>query len=119
MASSAHYIACISIALAGPAAAQGAPDPEDLIAFCQFSSGAVPAGITDLCFCSVGAIEQPLTPGQFVRYLHDRLLAGATSAAELRAATRHARDVCKEDGAAVFPRPRRTDPVAPVRGEAP
>jgi hypothetical protein len=67
----------------------GEGEDHELIAFCQPQAWAAKP-----CVCSVESVEVGLTHGQFVRYLRERRAAGATSAAELRTAMRHAHDVC-------------------------
>ena len=75
----------------GPGTAVGAAGGDDLIAFCRPRAWAA-----EPCFCSVEGVETAITPGQFILHMRERRAAGATSAAELRAAMRHAREVCGE-----------------------
>lgn len=119
---------------AGAALALGAGTPvgaggDDLIAFCRPRAWAA-----EPCFCSVETVEVAITPGEFVLHMRGRRAAGATSAAELRAATGHAREVCGDGPAAASlqalgaspigaepppPPARRTRAAAPARGGAP
>ncbi|MGG5820043.1 hypothetical protein [Falsiroseomonas sp. HW251] len=68
---------------------------DDLIAFCRPAAWAAKP-----CFCSVEQVETMVTPGQFILHMRERLAVGSTSAAELRAAETHAREICGEGGVA-------------------
>lgn len=76
-------------------AALGAAAPvDDHIAFCLPRAWAA-----EPCFCSLEGVETPITPGQFILLMRERRSSGATSAAELRAAMQHAREVCGDQNA--------------------
>ncbi|MGG5821977.1 hypothetical protein [Falsiroseomonas sp. HW251] len=83
---------------ASTGSAAGAAEEHELIAFCRPQPWAAKP-----CLCSIESVEVAVTPGQFVRYMQDRRAAGATSAAELRTAMRHAGEVCGESAIAAPP----------------